>query len=138
MPYFCANPLATKRALYRSISPSWFFLMRKTHLLPIALRPCGSGTSSHVLFLRSDSISISQAITHLLASLDSIADLNVVGISPTESTTKAASKSCAVADNSSSPSFLLYWAVRFTLGASAADSCDCVRWSRLFPDLINP
>ncbi|GMF82810.1 unnamed protein product [Phytophthora fragariaefolia] len=93
MPYFCRNPLATSRDLNRSISPTWFSFTRNTHLLPIALRPFGSGTRIHVSFLRSDSISESHASFHLIASLDSIADLNVVGISPTESTTYAASKS---------------------------------------------
>ncbi|OWZ00176.1 hypothetical protein PHMEG_00028699, partial [Phytophthora megakarya] len=39
IPCFCENPLATKRALNRSISPAWFSFTRNTHRLPIALQP---------------------------------------------------------------------------------------------------
>ena len=86
-PYFCRKPFATSRALYRSMRPSAVSFTLNTHLLLIALRPRGNGTSSHVSFLVSDSNSESHASFHLLASLDSIADTNDVGKSPTESTT---------------------------------------------------
>ncbi|EGZ16777.1 hypothetical protein PHYSODRAFT_502279 [Phytophthora sojae] len=118
MPYFCENPFATSRALNRSISPDWFSFTRNTHLQPIALRPFGSGTRIHVSFLRSDSTSESHASFHLSASLDSIADLNVVGISPTESTTGC----CRLGT-----------AYRLALGTSTTSSSDCVRGCRLLP-----
>ncbi|EEY59320.1 uncharacterized protein PITG_22330 [Phytophthora infestans T30-4] len=109
MPYFCENPLATSRALNRSISPAWFSLMRNTQRQLIAFRPWGNGTNDHVLFLRRESTSELHASFHLAALLDSIADLNVVGISPTESTT-VCGRLC-----------------RLLRGISTGSSNDCVR-----------
>ena len=71
---------------------SLVFLDTNTHRLSIALRPFGRGISVLVLFVTSESIFKLHASFYLAASLDTIADLNVVVISPTEITTYAASK----------------------------------------------
>ena len=142
-PYFCRIPLATSRALYRSMSPSAVSLTLKTHLLLIAFRLLGKDTSSYVLFLISDSNSDSHASFHLLASLNSIADLNDVGTSSTESTTYAQFNSSSLIDVSkadmslSDPSGLCDGLVgvpfvkltrpwRFELGGRHKLSSDCV------------
>lgn len=52
-PYCWWNPLATKRALYRSTEPSAFCLIRKAHLQPTMFILGWGGTYIHVPFLRS-------------------------------------------------------------------------------------
>src|SRR5882762_2623269 len=62
------KPLATRRALYRSMEPSAVCFTLKTHLDPIALRPAGKSASSQVPFCEWASISSSAAFVHCTAS----------------------------------------------------------------------
>src|ERR1700761_2164642 len=55
------KPLATRRALYRSIEPSAFLLTLKTQRQPIAVAPFGSWVLDHVPFLWCASSSSSAA-----------------------------------------------------------------------------
>src|ERR1700744_758290 len=73
------KPLATRRALYRSIEPSAFFLTLNTQRQLIALAPFGSWVLDHVPFRWCTSSSSSAACVHKSASGQVKASLNVLG-----------------------------------------------------------
>src|ERR1700744_1071433 len=73
------KPLATRRALYRSIEPSAFFLTLNTQRQPIALAPFGSWVLDHVPFRWCASSSCSAACVHKSVSGRVRASQNILG-----------------------------------------------------------
>src|SRR6267142_2637800 len=79
---FCVNPHAMRHALYFSMVPSEFCLMRKTHLLPTMFLPEGHRTVIHVLAFSKVLISQSIACCHFGQSERDHASASVFGSLP--------------------------------------------------------